>query len=84
MADNKPKTTRISHIIEKLTEATALVNTLEHALGGIEEQCNDLQAARDVRMAAYLAVKRLRKIEQQMYALARAEFTPVAPEVRHD
>lgn len=68
----KPKT--LSQTIDKLSEAVALVNTLDYALAGLEDECNNLQAARDIHTSAFLALKRLRKIEQQMYALARAEL----------
>jgi hypothetical protein len=82
VADKKPKS--VGRLIDRISEAIALVNTIDYALGGIEEECQSLQAARDLRMSAYLAVKRLRKIEKQMYALAKAELEPLLPEVPHD
>jgi hypothetical protein len=74
----------MSRLIDKMAEAIALVNTVEFALGGLEEECQSLQNARDMRTSAYLAVKRLRKIEKQMYALAKAQLEPVLPELPHD
>jgi hypothetical protein len=63
------------HNPDKPAEAKALVTTVEVALGSINADLTP-QDAGEVRTVGFITVKRLRKIEKQMYAAPRPNLSP--------
>jgi hypothetical protein len=69
----------IHRLLDKLSNARAMVCTVEMALATIDRD-ETPEAAEDVRRVAYMARNRLRKIEKHLYAHHHAELRKAFPE----